>query len=192
MLSRYVLDMQPYNTERIDVTWEDCTLRSWLNDDFINKAFTEREQECINAVTISNPGNEYQKTPGCDPTTDRIFCLSVEDILAHYEFSYYVEHYRYGYSEQLMTEGTRYAKMLGVERLTKYGTLSSYVDGYIEHGFSEECYEINGAWWWLRTLGATGHSPCSVGGDGAAGWGTNVVYNDVEEIGVRPALYIKK
>ena len=33
LISRYVWDYQPYNTERVDVTWETCSMRQWLNDD---------------------------------------------------------------------------------------------------------------------------------------------------------------
>lgn len=44
LVSRYILDCQPYNTEYVDVTWETCSLRAWLNDDFLNTAFTPFEQ----------------------------------------------------------------------------------------------------------------------------------------------------
>lgn len=33
--SKYALDCKPYNTSYTDVTWENCTLRRWLNNDFI-------------------------------------------------------------------------------------------------------------------------------------------------------------
>ena len=31
LVSRYVLDAQPYNVKDVNVDWENCTLRSWLN-----------------------------------------------------------------------------------------------------------------------------------------------------------------
>ncbi|MBP3696995.1 MAG: hypothetical protein J6J45_05560, partial [Clostridia bacterium] len=31
VISKYALDAKPYNDEYVDVTWETCTLRSWLN-----------------------------------------------------------------------------------------------------------------------------------------------------------------
>ena len=34
LLSRYVLDAIPYEESHDKVTWEECTLRAWLNDDF--------------------------------------------------------------------------------------------------------------------------------------------------------------
>lgn len=56
------LDIQPFNKTREDVTWDTCTLRSWLNgygpesnicsmdyraDNFLNRAFTSVEQKAI-------------------------------------------------------------------------------------------------------------------------------------------------
>ena len=38
LVSRYNLDVQPYNKTSGSVTWEKCTLRTWLNNDFLNHA----------------------------------------------------------------------------------------------------------------------------------------------------------
>lgn len=53
LISRYVLDSQPYNTTRTKVTWETCTLRTWLNDEFLNSAFTAEEQAMIPVIPIA-------------------------------------------------------------------------------------------------------------------------------------------
>ena len=47
LLSKYGLEMKQYNTEYTDITWETCTLRTWLNSDFLNKAFSSEEQSAI-------------------------------------------------------------------------------------------------------------------------------------------------
>ena len=36
VISKYALDCKPYNTSSTNVTWETCSLRNWLNNDFIN------------------------------------------------------------------------------------------------------------------------------------------------------------
>ncbi len=77
VVSRYAIDCEPYNTEECDVTWETCTLRQWLNDDFINSAFTPNEKEMIPVVTVSADKNpEYKTYPG-KATQDQVFLLSV-------------------------------------------------------------------------------------------------------------------
>ena len=47
LLSKYGLDAKPYNDEQSDVSWENCSLRSWLNGAFLNAAFTADEQKRI-------------------------------------------------------------------------------------------------------------------------------------------------
>ena len=46
LLSKYGLDAVPYNDDNNSAgTWETCTLRTWLNDTFLNAAFTQEEVE---------------------------------------------------------------------------------------------------------------------------------------------------
>lgn len=44
VISKYALDCKPYNTSSTNVTWETCSLRNWLNNDFINSAFSATEK----------------------------------------------------------------------------------------------------------------------------------------------------
>ncbi len=70
------LDARPYNEEQIDITWEDCTLRSWLNEEFFYKAFNEQEQSLIKTSHLSN---------NAGPSTyDRIFLLSADEVEAFF------------------------------------------------------------------------------------------------------------
>ncbi|MBE6802677.1 MAG: toll/interleukin-1 receptor domain-containing protein [Ruminococcaceae bacterium] len=79
VISKYALDCKPYNEEYEYVTWETCTLRSWLNDEFINAAFTEEEKAMIPTVTVTADENpEYSTDPGND-TEDRVFVLSINE-----------------------------------------------------------------------------------------------------------------
>ncbi len=79
LLSRYGLDAQPYNTEWTDITWENCTLRKWLNNDFINAAFSADEKAMIPTVTVSADKNpEYSTNPG-NATQDQVFLLSITE-----------------------------------------------------------------------------------------------------------------
>ncbi|MEH6943015.1 DUF6273 domain-containing protein [Bacillus sp. JJ722] len=34
ILSEYILDCRRYQGESVDITWRDCDLRKWLNDEF--------------------------------------------------------------------------------------------------------------------------------------------------------------
>ena len=59
LLSKYGLDGIWYNTDRVDVTWENCNLRRWLNTDFYNMAFDDTEKELIVQVTNENPDGTF-------------------------------------------------------------------------------------------------------------------------------------
>ena len=77
LISRYGLDVQPYTWPHAQVTWEQCTLRIWLNDTFANRAFSQEEQQAILMTTVANGSDEgYWKTDGGNDTQDKIFLLS--------------------------------------------------------------------------------------------------------------------
>ena len=77
LISRYGLDVQPYTWPSAQITWEQCTLRIWLNDTFANRAFSQEEQQAILMTTVVNGSDEgYWKTDGGNDTQDKIFLLS--------------------------------------------------------------------------------------------------------------------
>ena len=85
VISKYVLDCQRYNTRYIDVTWETCPLRKWLNDDFINAAFSTDEKAMIPVVTVTADNNpEYSTYPG-NATQDQVFLLSITEANRYFD-----------------------------------------------------------------------------------------------------------
>lgn len=80
VISKYALDCKPYNTSNTRVTWETCTLRKWLNSDFINAAFSADEKAMIPTVTVSADKNpDYSTNPG-KATQDKVFLLSITEV----------------------------------------------------------------------------------------------------------------
>ena len=104
LLSAACLDGRPYNpVEFQSVTWQECELRSWLNSDFLEGAFTDAELSLIPAVENVNEGRigaaddddpmheifadggkgtEQMGVGGAD-TVDRVFLLSETDALIY-------------------------------------------------------------------------------------------------------------
>lgn len=79
VVSKYALDCKQYNTSNTNVTWETCTLRKWLNTDFINSAFSSDEKAKIPTVTVSADKNHgYSANPG-NATQDQVFLLSITE-----------------------------------------------------------------------------------------------------------------
>ncbi len=73
-----MLDCQPFDIRRRKVTWETCSLRKWLNETFLEEAFTREEKEKILTVTVKADKNMYAADPG-NATDDRIFLLSASE-----------------------------------------------------------------------------------------------------------------
>ena len=80
LISKYALDNQRYNDARETLTWESCTLRTWLNDAFLNDAFDIGEQRRILMTTVNADKNpDYSTDPG-KATQDKIFLLSITEV----------------------------------------------------------------------------------------------------------------
>lgn len=79
LISKYCLDAKPYNEKYEPVTWETCTLRQWLNGDFINETFSGAEKTLICDTYLQNPDNPKWGADGGSDTTDKVFLLSIDE-----------------------------------------------------------------------------------------------------------------
>lgn len=83
VISDKVLDAKQYNNE-INTTWEQCSLRKWLNDSFLNTAFSKKERALIQSTTVSADKNpKYSTNPG-NATTDKVFLLSINEVYKYF------------------------------------------------------------------------------------------------------------
>ncbi len=85
VISKYVLAWNSYNEKNEGVTWETCTLRKWLNSDFINSAFTSTEKVDIPTVSVSADINPSFSTDSGNATQDKIFLLSVSEVKKYFD-----------------------------------------------------------------------------------------------------------
>ena len=188
LISRYILDSTYDDEDYSTYKWEKCRLRKWLNNDFLNYAFTPEEQNMIPTVTISNPDNIVFGTDGGGKTEDKVFFLSVEDILNYYSFDFWDNKGQYGFCRKLMTEATQYAINNGLD-ITHTITADKYKNYYSKVGYGKDCIGLTCGWWWLRSPGKYGDPPRGVDFDGDAGWGYEGL-GDRQGRGIRPAIYI--
>ena len=159
VMSKTLLDSQAYNNYKEDTTWENCSLRTWLNDDFYAAAFSEDEQAKIVSVTHSNDDSPYINVSGGNPTTDNLWVLSYSD----------AKNDAYGFStdasvsdDARKAHGTDYAKSQGIL-----------------------VYSNGNSDWWLRSRGQHADIACYVNYLCATSFSTNV--NDTN-LGIRPAF----
>lgn len=176
LLSDKVLDDQIYHTPGTEATWENCTIRTWLNDaafskSFLNCAFSSEEQNAISKTTLTNTNNSQYDTEGGNNTEDYIFLLSESDVYSGSSAATY-GFIRNGETcdEARRTQGSAYAKAMGL-----------YTE-CAETGYAGNCI------WWLRTPGVLSTFAGTADYDGYVDMdGVDV---DSANIGVRPALWI--
>lgn len=79
IISQYALDCKQYNEQSDFTSWEECTLRKWLNNDFLNSAFDSTEQNLICLSTVMTDKNQMYSTNQSYDTEDKVFLLSTEE-----------------------------------------------------------------------------------------------------------------
>ena len=88
VISKYALDVKPYNAKGDEVTWETCDVRKWLNGEFYNEAFSAVERKQIEEVIVSAEDNELEATDAGNDTKDNIFLLSNLEAYRYFEDDY--------------------------------------------------------------------------------------------------------
>ena len=176
LISRYALDTVPYHTENIDITWEKCFLRSWLNSEFLQTAFSDAEQRLIPESEVDNSPkqglkrwNNWKKTKGGRDTKDRIFLLSYLEANQYLGVTWHGEENPSGRAE--MTEFLR-------QKTADNPYYRDTLEDNPEYGFCT---------WWLRSPGYLQNLVAQV-----ARLGVLIAGNPVsEDVAVRPALWLK-
>lgn len=83
IVSKYGLDLQPFNESGEDVLWENCSLRQWFNDEFYTEAFSKEEKEMIQKTTVPAEDSYWADIDGGEDTEDYVFLLSASETLKY-------------------------------------------------------------------------------------------------------------
>lgn len=184
LVSDVALDCKQYNVEWSDqglsdyITWETCTLRSWLNgygsdsnkckrdysnSNFIDNAFSSVEQSYIKTASVENNNHPEWGTEGGNDTQDKIFLLSIEE-------TYMSD---YGLHED-------------VDRYTKCSDYASQ-NGAYRHT-SDDIEYVDNCYWWLRSPGYYSNDAATINVFGFKDTlGCSV---DESDVAIRPVLHL--
>ena len=160
LISRYGLDQKAYNTECVNITWETCTLRKWLNNEFLNAAFTLEQQNGIESVTVDNSQAQGQWSTygGNNTEQDKVFLLSYAEAMKYF-----------ANDAERRCVPTAYAVSNGATQSSNFK-----LDG-------QKC-----CLWWLRSPGSSSYTAALVISSGSIS-GSRVNYWDNA---VRPAIWV--
>jgi hypothetical protein len=78
-LTKYAIDNKAFHNKDAEITWEQCSLRKWLNSSFYNTAFNESDKNKIIMSKLVNDNNPEYGTSGGNETEDKIFILSAKE-----------------------------------------------------------------------------------------------------------------
>ncbi len=174
LITDKIIEQRPYHNKYVDITWAECSLREYLNNEFYNR-FSEEERARIVPVLNKNPDNPWFNTAGGVDTEDKIFILSLDELACKYfgdsgELLYNPrKNQRYWYQRKDENNGKRGAALL-------------------KQGW--------GSWYWIRTPGRYSVKAVYVFPDGNIGiHGNNIFKGNIADGycagGVRPVLWLK-
>jgi len=84
LLSKDVLFMDmPYHKERTEITWEQCSLREYLNNEFYS-SFAPNDKARIMQAHLENRDNLCYGTKGGNATDDYIWLLSLDEVFEYF------------------------------------------------------------------------------------------------------------
>ena len=83
IITEKVIEKRPYHHKECEVTWETCDIRQYLNGEFFN-SFNAADRERIIEISNINPDNPWYGTRGGNPTNDKIFFLSIDELLKYF------------------------------------------------------------------------------------------------------------
>lgn len=158
LISDKILEKRPYNTEIKDTTWEQCTLRKYLNNDFYNSL--GRDKLRIAENHNPNPNNPWYETNGGNATTDKVFLLSLDEVVKYFGDS----------GALAQKQNVYFGDQYNNARIAKYSSVGA-------------CW-----WWWPRSPGRYSNYAALIRGDGIVNvYGG---YVDYDTGGVRPAFWL--
>ena len=169
LISEYVLEMLKYSANSENAAWEQCDLRQYLNGAFYDRVFSDFVKSRIVGTLVSNDDNQWYDTPGGGNTTDKVFLLSIEEVVRYF-----------GDSGQLANQ---------------QGMAQSISDVYSANRIATDASGQYPRHWWLRSPGEeAGRAACvntygniNISGESIT-WGSETY---LEGNGVRPAFWIE-
>ena len=168
LISKYILECKSYNEEYIDITWENSTIRKWLNDDFYNIAFNDDEKKKILDSKVVNNVIEYKFNGGND-TSDKIYLLSSSEVI-----KYFFKTYPENENKKVVAKPTEYSKR-------NLGNVRVFIEG-VPGDFWFSKYSL----WWLRTPGDEKNEVATIRNTGFLNKKGDRVHNFA--CGIRPVM----
>jgi serine/threonine protein phosphatase PrpC len=162
LITEHIIENKAFSNDMTKpVSWSNCDLRKYLNDEFLN-GFNEDEKSRIGEYSLKNESNPWFGTSAGKHTCDKIFVLSLEELVKYFGDSGQLKD-KNPHNRNHIDDDYNYKRVC-----TLNGTISS---------------------WWLRSPGSTPSTFAIVKPEGRISLHGALVKED--NIGIRPALWMK-
>lgn len=162
----------PYNSSMENTTWETCSLRKWLNSEFLAR-FSSEEQDRVLFYEVKAENNQWYQTDAGNSTKDKVFILSISEAVRFF-----------GDSGDLHSRPDNdWMDDIDANRI-------SYA---IDDKFNiNRCaaYKNENTWWWLRSPGKSETKAAYINSNGIILLNGELVFDDggTSCVGVRPGV----
>lgn len=181
-VTKNIIDIRRYNEDFKNITWENCTLRKWLNYEFLSE-FSATDQDKIKTTTLKNNNNPVYGTFGGVNTQDKIFLLSFDEVVKYF----------------VQNNNIKYVSMEKLDLLEKnsddeirkaYLNIKGKKLKEAKNRYGLDYSKINGQalGWWLRSPGMDQNHAMRVNCNGTIRVHGRIVNRNL--VGVRPALWL--
>lgn len=177
IISDQIIEQRDYHDKKETITWEHSEIRHYLNNSFLER-FSPSDKERILTTHNINADNPWYGSFGGADTVDRVFLLSLDEIVRLY----------FGDSSRLLDNpkpNQRY-----------------WFDRKDDNNIKRTAlFKDSHWWWWTRTPGKNNKVAVYIHGDGNIGIQGNGIsktsFNTLHHItksnegGVRPSIWVK-
>lgn len=160
LLSDKILDFSVFKNMNpsleCNVHWNNSFIRSWLNNEFYNMAFSEKETGYIKESLLEKEENPIDYSRFCDSTYDKVFLLSLSEL------------HEYGFCDEIKFSGNTCEERLlehsmkkkEISEEVKEGmrcSATAYASNKLGNMYMHDYFTSDGMksyGWWLRTSGS--------------------------------------
>jgi len=185
IITESVIEQRAYHEEFTQITWEHCDLRKYLNKQFYDM-FDPSDRARILETRITDCDNPWYGTKWGNPTVDKIFLLSTNEVLEYFGDSGDLQsnkRWHYTMDNKLVLSGEEHWEC-GECMYDQYNEARKALYHKVYNAGWDE------RWWWLRSPGIhVRHTTVMVGNKGELFICGSDVYDS--HGGVRPALWLR-
>lgn len=80
LISLYGLEALAYSDDEGNTTWDQSSLRRWLNGDFLKEVFNSNEQSKLKTMSVKGEDNPVYGTHSGEETKDMIYLASIDEV----------------------------------------------------------------------------------------------------------------